>query len=414
MQKKKYLENENLSIVLFLFVFIMYAVIYMTKCMFSSAMAIIVEEGFMTKSQTGLINAVFWFVYGVFQIFGGIAVDRYSPSKMIMIGFIGAAISNIIIFFNQSYYVMMGAWVFNAIVQFGVWPGVFKLVSTQLAPAVRGRASFWLLFSSNVGLGISMLTASFVDHWKDNFLVSAVSLLIIVALFAVINSFMEKRMVIDESGTSENVDRNTENDKHPIMPLMMSSGLIVFMVVCLLRTAADNGIKMMTPVMLMESYDNLPGAISTRLSTILIVFSATGTFVAGFIQKKITSNEAKAQIILYSLSLLPLLVVCFVGRVHYLYVLLTLCLSALTIYGAAPFSMTFLAVRFGKYDRIGTVSGILNATASVGNVMASYVFARMAEVMSWTGVAITWLSAVVVCLLLCALVYPAWTRFINE
>ena len=63
--------------------------------MFTSAMAIIVEEGFMTKSQTGLINAVFWIVYAPFQIVGGIAADKYSPYKLIMIGLLGAAISNV-------------------------------------------------------------------------------------------------------------------------------------------------------------------------------------------------------------------------------------------------------------------------------------------------------------------------------
>lgn len=40
---------------LFVFLFLMYAVVYMTKSMFSSAMAVIVEEGVMTKLQTGLI-----------------------------------------------------------------------------------------------------------------------------------------------------------------------------------------------------------------------------------------------------------------------------------------------------------------------------------------------------------------------
>ena len=45
--------------------------------MFTSAMAIIVEEGSMTKSQTGLINAMFWLVYAPFQVVGGLAVDKH-------------------------------------------------------------------------------------------------------------------------------------------------------------------------------------------------------------------------------------------------------------------------------------------------------------------------------------------------
>lgn len=150
MKSQKYLESKKLSIILLLSIFLLYAVVYMTKNVFSSAMASIVEEGFMTKSQTGLINAVFWFVYAPFQIVGGFAADKYSPYKLILIGLIGGLISNIIIYFNQSYTVIIAAWSFNAIAQFALWPGVFKVVSTQTTPSIRGVAVFWLMFSSGL------------------------------------------------------------------------------------------------------------------------------------------------------------------------------------------------------------------------------------------------------------------------
>ena len=413
MKKQKYLKDEKLSAVLFIFLFLLYAVVYMTKNMFTSAMAVIVEEGFMSKSQTGLINAVFWLVYAPFQVVGGYAVDKYSPYKLIMIGLAGATAANIVIYFNQSYYVMMSAWVFNAIIQFGVWPGVFKIVSTQLAPEMRKNAVFWLLFSTSIGLGISMLISSFVTHWQQNFLVSVISLLITFAAYAVLNSFLDKKMVETEPVSCEN-SKKTESNKQPMLPLMLSSGLIIFLIVSLLRVAIDNGIKMMTPVMLMESYKNLPAAISTRMSSVLIIFSAFGTFVAGFMQRNITRNESKAQIILYTISLLPLGVVCFLGYIHYLWILIALSVSIMLIHGASPFSQSFVALHFEKHGRIGTVSGILNATASVGNVLASYVFAKMSEIMPWRGVTTIWLITIAFCILLCVAVLSRWTRFTKQ
>ncbi len=412
MKKQRYLESKNLSILLFLFMFTLYAVIYMTKNMFTSAMASIVEEGFMTKSQTGLINAMFWLVYAPFQIVGGFAVDKYSPYKLIMLGIAGAIVSNIIIYFNQSYYVMMGAWMFNGIIQFGVWPGIFKIVSTQISPKLRGTAVFWLLFSTSVGLGISMLVASFVKHWQQNFLVSIVSLLIMMALYAILNRSLDKKMVEEELTLKKDKDGNAE--KQRMLPLIYSSGLIVFMIICLFRMAIDNGIKMVTPVMLMESYKELPAAISTRLSSILIIFSALGTFVSGAMQKKITANEPKAQIILYAVSMMPMAIICFVGRIHYLWVLAALSLTILFVHGAAAFAQSFVAFRFAKQGRSGTVSGILNATASIGNVMASYLFARMAELMPWSGVAFSWLITIFGCGILCVIVSKRWTRFIKD
>ena len=413
MATQRHLKNEKISIVMFVFLFLLYAVVYMTKNMFTSAMAVIVEEGFMTKSQTGLINAVFWLVYAPFQIVGGFAADRYSPYKLIMIGLGGAVLSNVIIYCNQNYYVMMAAWVFNAIVQFGIWPGVFKIVSTHISPDIRGGCVFWLLFSTSLGLGMSMLTASFVTHWQQNFLVSIVSLLAVIVIYTVLNPVMEKNMV--EIKTDEEINKEKfKIDKEPILPLVFSSGLIFFMVVCLFRVATENGMKMMTPVMLMESYDELPGSISTRISSILIIFSALGIFIAGFVKKKITKNEPKAQIILYAVSLLPMGVVGFVGYIHYVWILVALSASVMLIHSAAPFSQSFIALRFGKYDRAGTVSGVINATASAGNILASYIFARMSEFMPWQGVAISWFVIVAICCLLCVVVLPRWTKFIRE
>lgn len=413
MKNQKYLESKPLSIMLFVYLFMMYAVVYMTKSMFSSAMATIVEEGFMTKSQTGLINAVFWLVYALFQVVGGFAADKYSPHKLITIGLVGAIIANIVIYFNQSYPVMMAAWAFNAAMQFGLWPGVFKIVSTQTAPQIRGTAVFWLLFSTSVGLGFSMLIASFVNHWKQNFLVSVISLLIMLILYTVLNSFLEKRMVTKEVKGSNDSEK-TVKEKAPMLPLMFSSGLIAFLIVSLLRVAIDNGIKMMTPVMLMESYDSLPAAIATRISSVLIIFSALGTLVAGFMKSNITKSEPKAQIIFYGASILPLLAVCFVGEISCIWILAALCVAVMLVHGAGPFSQSFVALRFEKYGRIGTVSGILNATASVGNILASYIFAKMAELMPWKAVGASWLMVIVLCGFLCVAILPRWTRFIKR
>lgn len=38
---------------------------------------------------------------------------------------------------------MMGAWVFNGIIQAAVWPGMFKIFSTQLSPKHRARALYY-------------------------------------------------------------------------------------------------------------------------------------------------------------------------------------------------------------------------------------------------------------------------------
>ena len=120
-----HLENRKESRYFFVFISIMYAVVYMTKNCYNGAMAGIVEAGVMTKSQTGLITAIFYLVYAPMQIVGGKAADKFSPEKLIKIGLLGGAFSNLIIFLNQNYYVMLAVWTFNAIIQFGLWKAFF-------------------------------------------------------------------------------------------------------------------------------------------------------------------------------------------------------------------------------------------------------------------------------------------------
>ena len=131
-------------------------------------------------------------------------------------------------------------------------------------------------------------------------------------------------------------------------------------------------------------------------------------------QKRVTANEIKAQIIFYGLSVVPLTAVCFIGNVHHLLILIALCLSVLMLHGASPFTQSFVTLHFDKYGRIGTVSGIINAVASLGNIMASYIFAKMAEVMSWKDVTLSWLGAIALCIILCVFVYRCWTHFTSE
>ena len=172
------LNDKKLSLYLLILIFVLYTLVYMTKNCYSAAMVMLVKENALTKSQTGTISAVFYLIYAIFQVPGGIAADKYSPYKLIAIGLFGAAICNWLIVFAESYRMMLLIWSVNAIVQFGVWPSIFKIASCSLFPSHRSVAVFMLMLSSTLGLISSYLIAGFVSGWKLNFLVSAIILFV--------------------------------------------------------------------------------------------------------------------------------------------------------------------------------------------------------------------------------------------
>ena len=140
--KTRTLVRHRLGTLMLLTLLVAYAFISMTRSCFNAAMVSIVQLGVFTKTQTGVISAVFYAFYGILQVVGGIVIDRRKPEHFITLGFVGAAISNFIIYFNQNYTVILCAWAFNAIAQFAVWPAIFKLLSTMLPRDMRTNALF--------------------------------------------------------------------------------------------------------------------------------------------------------------------------------------------------------------------------------------------------------------------------------
>lgn len=412
--KTKYLENKWHCLILFILCFATYTCVYMTKNMFSAAMASIVSEGIMTKSQVGAISAAYWLVYAPFQIIGGFLTDKYSPFALVSIGLIGSAVSNLIIYTNQSYTVIMIAWIFSAAIQFGVWPGVFKILTDQLNPHYRDKAVFGISFAISVGIALSMITASFVSAWKYNFLFSVILLLALFIAWIFIYGILKRKMRVVEIANND-IEIENENKSHvaSMYLLTFKTGFWIIAIVGFFRWMIDTAVVSVTPTMLMESYDGLSSSFATVLSILLVVFSTIGIFISGIVQKRITGNEATASMLFMSACLLPIGVACFVGKLNYLIVLLCLSLSMMLLNGATPFTNSFLASRFVKYGRSGTMWGILNGLASVGNVFASIVFVYIADGWSWNAVVISWLAIMILCVVLCLLVMKRWKSFIE-
>ena len=167
MIKTRYLNSAKASILLFAALLSTFTFISMTKQCFSSAMAFIVEEGIMTKSQTGTIVAVFYLIYGILQLVGGILTDKWHPERFITFGFLGAGLCNLAVYINQVHTVIdnnfafvLVIWVLNACSQFAVWPAVFKMISGMLKEEHRSIALFLISFANSLGTVINYAVAA--------------------------------------------------------------------------------------------------------------------------------------------------------------------------------------------------------------------------------------------------------------
>ena len=412
--KRKYLVDKKLSLVLFAVVFLTYSLVYMTKNCYSAAMAAIVAEGIMTKSQTGLISAAFYIVYAPFQIIGGFAADKYPPHRLILIGTMSAGIANLLIyFFTQSYVAMLIIWSLNALAQFGIWPSIFKIVSNELAQTHAPFAIFYIGLASITGLLLSYVIAVFVKNWENNFLISAIALFVITVVFFVSYNRIEKQMVVEE--VKPKVEPNPaprEKKKGEFLKIFIKSGVPFMCVVYIIHAMLNIGIKTVAPVMLMESYENISPSLANALNIILVLGGVAGIFVASI---GILRRPSPPIVMLGFMSLgLPFLIlVSKVGEVHVSLVVISMA-AIMVIMASASTGFLRMSRAFLPYGCVGTISGILNCMASLGIVLSNFLFTKFSEDYGWGFTTRFWIYINVAAIVLCLVTIPIWKKFVKN
>lgn len=376
-----HLENKEVSRKFFWFLFITYSLVCMTKNCYNGAMASIVSEGVLTKSQTGLITAVFYLVYAPMQVVGGIVADKFSPQRMIKIGLIGATIANIVIALNQNYYVMLTAWAFNGLIQFGIWPSIFKIVSSQLVRSDRTQMVFYISFCATGGLVLAYLMAAVLPSWEYNFVVSAFVLLALAVSLHILNKRISPYMRWDKKEEPEEKEEEILRNHPSTMKVFLKSGFFFVCISVLVSITVSQSKSTLSSVMFVENYQNVSPSLGNILTIVFVLSGMFGTVVARKICNNV-KNELFAIIVTFLIQI-PLLTVCiFIRNVPMIVIVVVLAVIA-ALESTAGLLRSYYNVHFVKYEKSGTAAGILNAAMSVSYMLAAYVMPKTVEVFGW-------------------------------
>lgn len=401
-----HLENKRKSRLFFAFLFLLYGLVYMTKNCFGSALADIVADGVLTKTQTGLITASFYFVYAIGQIPGGIVADRYNPERLIAIGLIGGAIANGVIFFNHNFTVMLIAWSLNAASQFALWPAVFKIISSQLVRSDRSQMVFLICFSSSTGLLFGYVIAALIPSWEWNFAISSVVLFLLTIALVVVSRVLSPSMIPDRVEKPAPVPDTTVSKGEPatsMMKLFAMSGLFYVVLISVFRMVIAQGIQTMSPTLLMESYETVTPRIGNLLQPFILISGMMGTLlVRTVLYPKYIRHEIKGSLGFFLICLPLSVLLLFVGRISLWLTIPALCIILVCL-SAVALLINYYNIYFVPYGKNGTVAGIINAGASFGVVIANYGSLALADNIGWSAVIAAWVAMIVmtiICILL--------------
>lgn len=408
---RSYFVDKGVGILIIACLFLSYAFISLTKNCFSSAMVFIVEEGVLTKTQTGVITSSFYIIYGVLQIAGGLLADRWHPERLITIGFIGAGLANLVIYFNQSYPVMLVAWTVNALTQFPVWPCIFKIISSMVTPSLRRGAMFLMTFPSPTGLVFGYILAAFVSRWQMNFLASAIGLFFFAILWALVWSFSVRKseMKLNEA-EAPTVPHQDEHPHFKTFPALIKSGVIYVILFSLIANVFIIGVKSFVPSIIRESYDNVSSSFATIISIIVLVTGALGSVFAKLWYPVPFKNEVKIFAASFFISLIPCGVVLFVGKINYWIIIAAMALI-MVIIASTNLYYSYISAYFGRWGKSGTLSGIINFAASFGVVFANLVLTRIADGFGWTATLVVCFALLCIGAILSCIAAPKWEKF---
>lgn len=412
-----HLENEKTSWLAFLACFVGYTIICMTKNTYSAAIAAIVETGLFTKASAGIINACFYFFYGVSQFVGGYLADRISPFKIILIGLLGSLLANAGMAVAHSFGMMLAIWSFNGVIQFGVWPAIVKILSSVLLKEHRSKAMAYISVCYPTGTILSYLAAMGVlkyRTWPALFVVSVIALLLAILFFLYV-----MHRVRTESVPSQPVSKQTEEKTEKKVPvlsaksMLFSSGLILIFVPSLVRCMLDIGLKSWVPTMIMESYSISP-SFASLLTTILLITNLFGIFIAVRLYPKYCKNLALAIGLLFLASLPLILLLLLNGKIMVVVIVLLLAIMTTFMTAAGHLLGINLPAAFGAYKKIGTVAGIINAFACFGCMLANFIYGYTAEYFGWNVTILIWAGIALLAFLFCLAAMPLWKRFTEK
>ncbi len=409
-------EDKKRSIHFFWFMWIIYAVVSMTKNCFSAAISDIVADGFMTKSQTELITAMFYVVYTPLQVVGGIFADKFSPERMIKLGLFGGALANAAIFFFNTftadigiiYPAMMVSWIFNAVVQFAIWASVFKVVSSQCVRSDRAKMIFLISFSPSAGFFLSYAIGAVLPDWRMNFSISALALLVLGITLHFWDRHVDKYMKWDKVVPASATDNGEKKHSGSTLKLFLESGFILLLVCIFFRDSVNASVRRIASSLLREEFSIDP-SLGNLMSVLIVCAGMLGIFIA----KELLLHGAVKNFVggtVIGLGVAAAFSVLFIFAPNTATNVLCMCIIAGITAATSLFSNT-ISSAFVRYGKNATAAGLANAAVSIGFISPLIVVLIQENTESWQAAKLAIAIAAIVSTVMAATALPLYTKF---
>lgn len=374
---------------------IAYFATYLCRLNYSAVMPQL-GDGIFTESQLGTISSVFFICYGLGQLVSGYLGDRFSPRYMITAGISISSLTNIALFFFNSYSAFIVLWAINGCVQSMVWSPLLRVAGENLNGEEQEKFSVTIASTVPVGTlasyGVSLCTIAFLP-WKYVFLTCGVIELFFAVVWFTGTGFVTNNKKSnfknkDDGGKGKNKALAT------VLKLMGTSGLfLVFFAIAIQGTLKDS-VTQWIPTFFSTRFQ-MTTTYSLLLTMILPIINVTGAYFAKALYNKL-HNEFKTSFVFFAAAAV---ILCILPICRDNVWLSLLCMAGVTncMFAVNVMLITILPLRLGACGCVSTIGGMLNAVAYIGcgalNIAAGFVLEKTNG--SWDSLFTMWLCLAV-------------------
>ena len=424
----KSLDDTRSGRTLFVMCFMLYSVALCGRLNYASVLAKVIWTGFLEKDVAGLIATAFNVTYGCCQFVSGFIADKLPPFGTVSVSILGAATCNICMYFamsnNLGLPVYIAIWILNGVIQSIIWPTLIRILSRALPEKLRVTAGVSMLATTAVGSVISYILSSAIirfTDWKKCFLFPSIILVILSASWFVLTRGFSRKTIEKIAIVPENQEENAAqkasskiNDNQaadtPLMKLLIASGALFMLIPIGLFSVVKEGISTWTPTIITEIFNADP-SFATFASTILPFISIFGAAIAKIMMDKLFHDEMKAAAALFGFSSVTLLLVIIAGKLNIFTTIIMLSAIIAFLLGVNTIFISLVPLRFGKYGRAATMTGVLNSVACIGGGLSSFIVGVLAKAFDWNFVFMIFMILCAIGCVVTALIVRRWMKF---
>lgn len=369
MEKAGNSKQVNLIALLFASV---YMISYVTRINFGAIIAEMEDALSMSRSLISIALTCNSVAYGFGQLVSGFAGDKFSPKKLISLGFIITISMNLLIPFCSKWYDFSVVWCINGFAQSFMWPPLVKLMTEMLSEEDYKKTITKVSWGSSAGTMLVYLVSPLLITcigWRAVFFSAAICGIIMLIIWN------KTPLVCDIKNAK--ITKKQGSFKGIFTPVM-----ILILISVILQGMLKDGVTTWMPSYIADTY-NLGNGIAILTGVVIPIFNIFAVSLATKIHITLFKNPCVCAGMFFILSTIAsALMLIFSGSFASLSVILSAVITG-CMHGINLMLVCIIPSYFKEKGNVSTVSGVINCASYIGTAISTYGVAAISQNFGW-------------------------------